>query len=53
MKVERGTIEYYNKMKGIVYSYATYYSNSSCYSKMEMGLESYLDFEAARDFSVQ
>ena len=30
LKVERGTIEGQNKMKGIVYS---------CYSKMEMSLE--------------
>ena len=40
-------------MKGIMYSCAAYYSNYSCYSKMEMSLESYLDFEAAKAFSVQ
>ena len=40
-------------MKGILYSCDVYYSNYSCYSKMEMNLESYLDFEAAKDFSVQ
>ena len=48
LKVERGSIE--NKMKGIVYSYAAYFSN---YSKMETSLESYLDFEAARASFVQ
>ena len=53
MKVERGTIEDYNKMKGIVYSYVAYYSNYSCYSKLEKSLESYLDLKAARDFLVQ
>ena len=51
LKVERGSIE--NKMKGIVYSCYAYYSNYSCYSKMEMSLESYLDFEATRAFSIQ
>ena len=51
LKVERGSIE--NKMKGIVYSHSTYYSNYSCYSKMEMSLESYLDFKAIRAFFVQ
>ena len=40
-------------MKGIVYSCDAYYSNYSCYLKMEMSLESYLDFEATRDFSMQ
>ena len=34
-------------MKGIVYSYVAYYSNYSCYSKMETSLESNLDFEDA------
>ena len=29
LKVERGSIE--NKMKGIVYSHSSYYSNYSCY----------------------
>ena len=53
MEVERDTIEGYNKMKGIVYSCVAYYSNYSCYSKMETSLEPYLDFEAVRDFSVQ
>ena len=36
-------------MKGIVYSCAAYYSNYSCYSEMKMSLDSYNDFEAARD----
>ena len=53
MKVDRITIKDYNKMKGIDYSYVAYYSNYSCYSKMEMSMESYLDFEAARASSVQ
>ena len=51
LKVERGSIE--NKMKGIVYSCSTYYSNYSCYSKMETILESYFGFEAAKVSSVQ
>ena len=51
LKVERGSIK--NKMKGIVYSRSVYYSNYSSYSKMEMGLESYLGFEAAGAFSMQ
>ena len=51
LKVERGSIE--KKMKGIVYSRFAYYSNYSCYSKMEMSLESYLDFEVARASFVQ
>ena len=50
-KVERGSIE--NKMKGIVYSCYAYYSNYSCYSKMEMSLESYLDFEVAKASFLQ
>ena len=37
LKVKRGSIE--NKMKGIVYSCSTYYSNYSCYSKIEMSLD--------------
>ena len=40
-------------MTGIVYSCAAYYSKYSCYSKMEMNLESYLDFEVARASFVQ
>ena len=51
LKVERGSIE--NKMNGIVYSCSTYYSNYSCYLKMEPSLEPYLDFKATKDFSVQ
>ena len=51
LNVERGSIE--NKMKGILYSCYAYYSNYSCYSKMEMILESYLDFMAARASLVQ
>ena len=51
LKVERGPIE--NKMKGIVFSCFAYYSNYSCYSKMEMSLESYQNFEAARASFVQ
>ena len=50
-KVERGSIE--NKMKGIVYSCSAYYSNYSCYSKMEMSLDSYLGFEATGASFVQ
>ena len=38
LKVERGTIEYWNKMKVIVYSCAAYYSNYSCYSKWKQFL---------------
>ena len=48
-----GTIDGQNNMKGIVYSCAAYYYNYSCYLKMETSLGSYLDFEAARAFSVQ
>ena len=33
LRAERGTIEGYNNMKGIVCSCSTYYSNYSCYSK--------------------
>ena len=51
LKVERGSIE--NKMKGIVYSSFAYYSNYSCYSKMEMSLESFLGFGVARASLVQ
>ena len=50
-KVERGSIE--NNMKGIVHSCYAYYSNYSCYSKMETSLETYLDFLAARASLVQ
>ena len=53
MEVEKDTIDGWNKMKGIVYSCDAYYSNYSCYSKMEMSLESYLDFEASRASFVQ
>ena len=51
LKVEKGSTE--NKMKGIVYSHFAYYSNYSCYSKMEMSLGSYLGFEAAKASFVQ
>ena len=50
-EVEKDTIDDWNKMKGIVYSCDAYYSNYSCYSKMEMSLEPYLHFKAAKDFS--
>ena len=46
LKVEKGSTK--NKMKGIVYSHFSYYSNYSCYSKMEMSLGLYLGFEAAK-----
>ena len=53
MEAERDTIDGWNKMKGIVDSCAAYYSNYSCYLKMEMSMETYLDFKAVRDFSMQ
>ena len=46
LKVEKGSTK--NKMKGIVYSHFSYYSNYSCYSKMEMSPGSYLGFEATK-----
>ena len=51
LKIEKGSTE--NKMKGIVYSHFSYYSNGSYYSKMEMSLGSYLGFEATKVSSVQ
>ena len=51
LKVEKGSIE--NKVKGIVYSHFAYYSNYSCYSKMEMSPRSYLGFEATKASFVQ
>ena len=51
LKVEKGSTE--NKMKGIVYSHFSYYSNYSCYSKMEMSQGSYLGFEATKASFVQ
>ena len=51
LKVEKGSTE--NKMKGIVYSCYAYYSNYSCYSKMEKSLESYLYLVATRASLVQ
>ena len=51
MEVEKDTIDGWNKVKGIVYSCDSYYSNYSFYLKMETSLESYLDFEATKAFS--
>ena len=45
-----------NNVKGIVYScdsYYSYYSYYSYFSRKVMGLDSYLDFEATRDFFEQ
>ena len=51
LKVEKGSTK--KKLKGIMHSHFAYYSNYSCYSKMETSLGSYLGFEASKVSSVE